>query len=234
MALRRFSLLILGIAGSVLAATVLYISAEAVLRDRDLLRQDPVQVNTQLILPAEIPGTTLIAQKLVSYEGPFLEDGSDREVVNVAALQVFNTGTKEVLQACVELWREDTAYKFYAERIPPGGTVLILESSGSSYLPDGFTACSGRQLTAQSEPETRKQISVSDRAMGTVVVTNLTDKNIEDISLYYKSWLSPPGIYVGGICYTATIPVLLPGQTLEIFPHHYASGYSKVVSVTIG
>lgn len=234
MALRRFSLLILGIAGSVLAATVLYISAEEMLQDRNLLQQDPAQMHTHLILPAEVPGTTLIAQKLVSYEGPFLEDGSDREVVDVAALQVFNTGTKEVLQACVELWRGDTAYKFYAEHVPPGGTVLILESNASSFLQDGFTACSGRQLTAQSNGEVSKGISITDRAMGTVIVSNLTGQTIENINLYYKSWLSPPGIYVGGVSYCAVIPVLLPEQTVEIFPHHYASGYSKVVSVMIG
>ena len=234
MALRRFFLLILGIAGSMLAATVLYISAEDVLQDRALPGRDMELVNTELILPTQVPGTTLIAQKLVSYEGPFLEDGTDREVVNVAALQVFNTSTKEVLQACVELWREDTAYKFYAERIPPGGTVLILETRAQTFLHDGFSSCSGRQLTAQSDTGDRTGISITDRAMGTVIITNLTDRKIENISLYYKSWLNPPGIYVGGICYTYAIPVLLPNQTIEIFPHHYASGYSKVASVTIG
>lgn len=68
--------------------------------------------------------------------------------------------------------------------------------------------------------------------MGTVLVSNSADRTLYDVQLYYKSWLSPPDVYMGGITYAAGIPVLLPGQTVCLYPPHYAAGYTKVLFVT--
>lgn len=232
MALRRVCLLILGVAGGMLAASVLYISAEEVLLDDTVPQQDSEPIAAEILLPAPVQGTTLVAQKLSAYDGPFLEDGSDREVVNVAALQVRNTGSREVLQAYVVLQCGNTAFVFYGECMPPGETVVLLERNAAEYQPHSITGCTGWQITALTETDIQKQIAITDQAMGTLVVTNLTDRTLENVRLYYKSWLSPPDVYVGGIAYMAEVPVLLPGETKYLYPNHYASGYSKVVSVT--
>jgi hypothetical protein len=75
-------------------------------------------------------------------------------------------------------------------------------------------------------------IRITDQAMGTIVVTNVSDKVLRNVCIYYKSWLSPPDVYMGGITYMEQVPVLMPGQTQYRYPRHYASGYSRVVSVT--
>lgn len=223
MRVKRTVLLLIGIAGSLLAATVLCVSA------RDILMAG-VPLEAAFELPLPIPDTTLVAKRLSSYDGPFLEDGSDREVVGVAALLVHNVGNKEILTACVLLQLDEAVYTFCGEHIPPGAEVLLLEHSGKSYVDRELTACSGCQSVAQTDPITG--IAVADRAMGTLVVTNETDQTLENVQIYYKMWLSPPDIYVGGIAYMTEIPKLLPGETKHIYPGHYACGYSKVVSVT--
>lgn len=233
-------MLILGVAGSVFSALVLYLSASGMLvavKETVLLNAIPQkdhlsQAQSDLEFPVSVPGTTLLAQKISSYEGPFLEDGSDREVVNIAALQVYNAGDKDVLRAHIVLFCGDTSLSFYGEHIPAGVTVVLLERSAGTFRSDGFVGCSGWQEIDNSAQRIDGEISVSDIAMGTVVVTNLTDKTFQNVHIYYKSFLSPPGIYVGGITYTVEIPALLPGQTEHLYPYHYASGYSKVVTVT--
>lgn len=227
-------MLILGFAGSVFAAVTLCISAEGILAETAAHPEAPALMETQPILTdslsVAVPGTTLRIEKLSSYDGPFLEDRSDREVVNVAALHVHNADDKEILKACVTLWYGNVLYVFYGEHIPPGATVILLESNGMRYREEAVSHCNGWQETANYI--SREDISVTDRAMGTLIVTNLTDKTFQNVCLYYKSWLSPPEVYVGGITYETRLPLLLPGQSLYLYPDHYATGYSKVVSVT--
>ena len=233
-------MLIFGIAGGVFSAVLLYLSASGMLvtvKERVLLNIIPhnaplQQVENEWKFPVSVPGTTLIAQRVSSYEGPFLEDGSDREVVNIAALQVYNAGEKNIHKAHIVLFCGDRSLSFYGEHIPVGVTVVLLERSAGTFRSDGFVGCSGWQETEDSGQCIDGEISVSDMAMGTLVVTNLTEKTFQNVQVYYKSYLSPPGMFVGGITYVVEIPLLLPGQTQNLYPYHYASGYSKVVTVT--
>lgn len=243
MAIRRMALLIMGFAGSVLVAGVLYISVSSQIAET----AEPVQnsdsavwgtiekVNAlepaDIVFPTVIPGTTLLAKELSSYDGPFVEDGTDREVVGVAALLVENFGENEILQTQIEFYWGQQKLAFWGEMIPPGMTILLLEQTATSSLQKNFTSCNGWQICTQEENQLQKQVTVTDRAMGTVIVTNRTEQTLNNIQLYYKSWLSPQNIFIGGVTYSVTIPALLPGQTEYLYPPHYASGYSKVVSV---
>lgn len=230
MALRRAALLILGVMGSLLTVAVLYTSGRGILTTGVSAVPEEQSAAEGLELPFFISDTTLIARRLTAYDGPFLEDGWDREVVGVAALHVRNIGTQEVLNTCVIVQLGECILTFYGEHIPPGADVLLLEYTGKAYPEGKITACTGCQSTALTDlPE---GILVAERAMGTLVVTNTTDKAFENMRLYYKAWLSPPDIYVGGIAYMTEIPVLQPGETKYLYPDHYACGYSKVVSIT--
>ena len=231
MALRRWMLLLLGLMGSMLAAAALYISAEGTLVSGP---QSPIVTESVMqndfALPAVIPGTALLAERISSYDGPYLEDGSDREVVNVAALHVCNTASRMIQNVLITLQCEDALYVFYGEDIPPGKTVVLLEREGREYEHGDCTGILGWQVL--SIEEELNCVTVTEQSMGTLVVTNRSDDTLHNLCLRYKSWLSPPDVYVGGITYKTIIPVLLPGQTLHLYPPHYAAGYSKIVSVT--
>ncbi len=182
-----------------------------------------------ITLPVTVPGTTLLAKQLSAYEGPFLEDGSGREVVNIAALHIYNTGDREVRNACITLQTEKDSYVFYGEHIPVGASVVLLEIHAGAYQQSAIKDCSGWQETTD-----QKQVEglfITDKDNGTLVVTNTSDRTLHNLRLYYKSWLSPPDVYMGGITHCVTIPMLTPGQTEMLCPDRYATGYSKVVSV---
>lgn len=237
MGLRRAILMVLGILGSVITASALYFSAEDSLKkclesDNTRNQEGIITLSESVSLPVTISGTNLIAQKLSPYEGPFLEDGTDREVVDVAALHVRNSGDTEVYKARIALFWSDGFYIFEADHIPAGETVVILERSGGSYRQGNYTQCNGWQELGQINAVS-KDVSVTDMALGTVVVNNLTDETLRNVCVYYKTWLAPPNVYVGGITYMVQIPVLLPKESKHLYPYHYAVGYSKVVAVDV-
>ena len=236
MALKRAALLLFGLTGSLIISAVLYTSAGSIANVPPSSVTEPslndVTMQYGLTWPMTVPNTTLVIEVLTAYEGPFLEDGTDREVVDVAALQVCNVGDKEILQAHIELQLGDCSYIFRGEHIPPGIPVLLLECNAQKYRHAVITACNGWQVASTETVLKKPKVAIQDRALGTLVVTNLTDETLLDVRLYYKSWLSPPGICVGGVAYTVSIPVLKPGQTQYLYPHHFASGFSKVVCIT--
>lgn len=234
MALRRVAFLIIGFAGSVLAVAMLYISAAgfSIVQNTPSMPVDEPRTYEEVkvvSLPAPVPGTTLLIEKICSYDGPYLEDGSDMEVVNIAAVYICNAGSKWLSKASITLQYDETVYTFSGKCIPPGGTVVLLEQSAKPYRQDYFSSCCGWQETAKQEPI--QGITVTDRAMGTLIVFNTTENTLYDVNIHYKTWLSPPDVYMGGITYTVQIPFLQPGQSATVYPHHYASGYSKVVCV---
>lgn len=232
-------MLMVGLAGGLLAAAVLCVSVESTYKIQDADDQKTPYAETNgsatqepFDFPVRIPGTTLIAESISIYEGPFLEDGSDREVADIAALLVRNTGSEEILKCYIELESEDTCFAFLGERVPPGAAVLLLEYEGSLYKKCSFLDCKGWQITTHDALDVKNDVVIVEQSVGTLLVTNISDKTFSNIQVHYKSWLSPPDIFVGGISYSVTIPVLLPGQTETIYPHHYACGFSKVTSVT--
>ena len=188
---------------------------------------------TVLTLPYQIPGTTLTAERIAAYEGPYLEDCTGDEVVNVAALVLRNTGQAGVESAQVILYWGDEQYIFEADTIPAGQSVLVLEKSRSAYAHRSYTDCIGWQTQAEGDWTAYKYLTVEEVGQGTLAVTNISDSELTNIHLYYKSYLSPPGIYVGGITYKVRIRKLEPGQTLQINPPYYARGYSRVARVTL-
>ena len=223
-------LLVLGIAGSLFMMWMLQESVQRT-RTKEALAQEQVHSqHNEITFPVTVPGTALLAEQLSAYEGPFLEDGSGQEVIDVAALHIYNTGEREVHNACITLQMETGSYVFYGDHIPPGATVVLLEMRARAYQQGAIKNCSGWQ--AISDVAQQEGILITDKDNGTLVVTNTTDKTLYNLHLYYKSWLSPPDVYMGGITYSVTVPLLAPGQTEMLCPDRYATGYSKVVSVT--
>lgn len=241
MAVKRGLLLLLGIVGSLLIAAVLYISAKGIVVQsyvNQTTPSEPLPTSREEFLPDEIrlpmwvAGTSVLVERLCAYDGPFVEDGSDAEVVNIAALLIKNIGSYELQKAEITLQFGSETMVFYGEHIPAGATVALLEKNATPYSAGDFSACTGWQEVSNPSGIGR-DIAITENADNSISVTNLSDSTLEQLTLYYKSWLSPPNIYVGGITYQLKIPQLLPGQTRQVYPSHYASGYSKMVSLTV-
>jgi len=182
-----------------------------------------------ITLPCEIEGTNLIAESVISYEGPFLEDGSNQEVVNVMALMLYNSGDAGVEQATVVLERDILRFVFEADMIPPGARVLVLEKERAFYGYKNFTSCYGWQ-TINDSGWTNWPVTIREISIGALEISNQTYEAYGQMQIYYKTQLE--GVLVGGITFVHTIKALDPGETVQIYPEHYAKGYSKIVKVS--
>lgn len=185
------------------------------------------------MLPCSLRYTTLVAQKLVSYEGPYLESGTEENVVDVAALLLTNTGTIGIEYTQIVVTQGSRELYFDATYIPPRSTMLLLEENRSDYLPDEVTSCRCRTVVPGTFDQEPRTISLREKDMCTLEVTNLTDQPLSCVRVFYKHHMGQDDLYLGGLTYSAVIQNLQPGETRVITPYRYASGYTKVVAVTV-
>ncbi|MBQ2892537.1 MAG: hypothetical protein IJE24_00215 [Oscillospiraceae bacterium] len=185
--------------------------------------------------PADFPFaleyTSLVAQKLISYEGAYLEDGSEEAVEDVAALVLENTGTIGIEYAQIILLQNGRELSFDATYIPPRSTVLLLEETRQPYSDAPVTDCRCRTVIPGVFDRAERTVAVKETGMCTLEVTNLTDQTFRGVRIYYKHHEGANDLYVGGITYSTVIPNLEPGETRSVTPYRYASGYAQVVAV---
>lgn len=196
-------------------------------KNRPVRGNTAVQTACELRLPAAIPGTSLIAEYMVCYEGPFIEDRSDAPVVDVAALVLRNAGDQLVTRADVTVERAGEQYHFSATYILPGMSVMVLEASGADYFRDGITTLSGAEKTEPYLPAVFRALELQHKDLACITVTNLSDREMKNLILYHKTYL-PDGTLVGGITYKTEIEALPPDGTVTIYPEHYAKDYSQI------
>lgn len=200
-----------------------------------LQRPSPTEAATEtggITFPYEIPGTALVAESLAPYDGDFVEDGMGRQVCNVASLVLRNTGPA-IAWLQVMLETDDGLLTFVANTVPAGGTVMVLEKDAGKYPVGKLAACRGQVIVDEDVwlDETQLQFETVD--MGTVAMTNLTDKPMGKLRIYYKTYHADVDIYFGGVTYCTSVERVEPGETVLIEPSHYAQGYSQIVRVRI-
>jgi hypothetical protein len=183
--------------------------------------------------PFELEYTSLVAQKLIAYEGVYLEDGSEETVEDVAALILENTGTIGIEYAQIVMMQNGKELSFDATYIPPKSTILLLEENKQHYSDAPVTDCHCRTVIPGVFDRAERTVAVNETGMCTLEVTNLTDQKMEGVRIFYKHHEGENDLYVGGITYSTVIPDLEPGQSRSISPYRYAAGYTQVVAVVL-
>lgn len=178
----------------------------------------------------------LQVEKIGSYSGLYVEDGTDDVLSRILMVIVKNTGSRTVQYAEVELTDgEKTAY-FTLSTLPPGESVVLLEKNRMSYA-DGknLTQTTIRNVAVfAQEPdlcEDRIKVQALD---GVLNVTNISGKDIEgNVVIYYKNAASD--LLYGGITYRATITGgIKAGETKQIVASHYSQKGSRILWITVG
>ena len=210
--------------------------ASLVYRKDPLLCVTPsMQTQQEEILefPFEIPGTTLIAEQIVSYDGLVTIGENTDNATNVAALLLYNYGEYGIQDAQVLLQAGQVQFVFVADTIPAGERLLVPEREGKEYGPNTFSSSSGWQRVDTTNWSAEEQIRLQYPQMGAIDVTNITDTVLTDIYLQYKTYYAEADFYVGSMTHTYRIDMLQPGEYIRIYPQFYALGYSKIVRVKI-
>lgn len=229
--MRRVLLLIGGIFGGFLVGWQLLLSAHTIMVDKPVPEMR-TKVKEAVIFPAQVDGTDLVAQYPALYEGAFPEDGSGEYVVDVAALVLQNTASTGIENARVVLQWEQGAYVFEVDMLPAGKSVLVMEREKQPFVKHHWTACFGEQTTGKGEWESGGVLTVDEVSMGIIRVSNQSENILNNVRIYYKSYLPEEGLYIGGVTYCMGISEIAAGATEKLRPFHYAAGYSQVVRVT--
>jgi hypothetical protein len=191
----------------------------------------PTQQTAVIMLPCIVDGTDLVVEKVVCYEGEFLENDSRGYVVNTAAVLLRNAGETGIRFAEVRLKLEDKNYTFLLEWLPAGMSALVLERDGKAYTQQGFSDCCGSAVYDSDLwlPET---ITTEPFEKGSLLITNHSDSELAHICVYYRTFYSSGSFYLGGKTHSCCIEELLPGEKRWITPEFYAGEHSAVVRIT--
>ncbi len=232
--LRRFALSAAAISFGLLAVIVmLWITAEhySASAEQDLqsdqTRQLAKDITAMEDLPIEISCTPLVVRQLAGYDGKFFEDGSGREVMDVAAVMLYNSSDRLIPYAYLTVYTENCQYTFDAYMLPPKSSVLVPDRSAQKLTETDITDTFG-WTTVKNEAQ-RPALEIREQGMGSLRIQNLSGKKLRDLTVYYRTYISDGDFYLGGKVFQTQVEEIPPGETAVIFPVNYASGYSKVI-----
>lgn len=169
----------------------------------------------------------LVCMERSLYTGGFPEDGTGRQVEDVAAIRVHNSSDKYLDYATMVCNVSGRTGSFEITGLPPGGTAWVMEKSG-------MTIDQGETFTAEppEDPVFREDAVMSTDKLsaepeeGGLTVTNRSDQTLKDVCVYYKSVRD--GVYFGGITYMLVIGDLEPGASATKQSGHFGDS-SKIV-----
>lgn len=191
----------------------------------------PTNPDGSLAFPYTIPGTNLVIQSVRSYDGVFLEDGSNADVTGVSTIVLVNNGQTGIEYAEITLNQGPVVLTYKATSIPAGATLVVQEATAAKHSNGKYTACSANVAQASEFELSEELVKVEEIENGTLLVTNLTDKSLSRVRVFYKFAFEKGKIYVGGITYSAELTALKPGQSAKLTASHFAAGSSEVIMV---
>lgn len=227
--MRRAILTLTGLCTSFCIFGGMFRYSDGLLNGLNFNTQDDEQI--ALTVPFAVEDTGLIAEQLVEYNGPFWEDGSGRNTSGTAALLVHNSNRYGINHVRIVLKIQTGELVFEADRIPAGKSVLIPEMNESAYTDAPILDCKGWRSAGQGDWSGKNVLKIRCTDMGTIALTNETDKQLVDVQLYYKSYAQGPGYLVGGRSFVYALHYIGPKQTIHIYPKNYAKGYSEIVRI---
>lgn len=231
--LRRFALCFAAVSFGCLGCVLLIFSACSAQRPTPVFTQPTCPqpaARLELALPLEVESASVRILRLASYDGPFYEDGSGEQVMNVAAVLIENTGLSMLSVVELELTVGGESYCFTANMVPPCARVLVPERNKSPYTDEGIVACRGWCAVAADMPV--YTIRITPVSMGELRFSNFSDQPITQLSVYHRSYLPEADIYVGGVAFETVVAYIPPKSFTQIQPGFYAYGYSEIVYIS--
>lgn len=176
------------------------------------------------------PDASLTIQRINGYSGMFIEDGSDKEVKNVAAIQVKNTSKQVVEYAQIELYNGDKKLVFEVSTLPANSSAVVMEKSKTTF--DSSKNVTYGKSTVAYTDKLEKSSDIKYKVLDNngIEVTNKSKKDIGCVRVFYK-YKSEEGYYVGGITYVAKVNNLKAGTSETIYPSHFATDGGQVMMV---
>lgn len=178
----------------------------------------------------KVDDAAITIQRINAYSGIFIEDGSDKEVKNVAAIEVKNTSNKPLEFAQIQLYNGSKKLVFDVSTLPANSSAVVMEKNKASFNSSKGVTYGGTTAGYVNSLEKASSIKCKKVKNNGIEVTNTSSKNIPCVRVFYK-YKSSEGYYVGGITYTAKVKDLKAGASQTIYPSHFASDGGEIMMV---
>ena len=178
----------------------------------------------------KVDDAAITIQRVNGYSGIFIEDGSDKEVKNVAAIEVKNTSNKQLEFAQIQLYNGSKKLVFDVSTLPANSSAVVMEKNKASFNSSKGVTYGGTTAGYVNSLEKASSIKCKKVKNNGIEVTNTSSKNIPCVRVFYK-YKSSEGYYVGGITYTAKVEDLKAGASQTIYPSHFASDGGEIMMV---
>ena len=190
----------------------------------------PVSAEPQISVtfPYALTDQPLILHGIYGYEGPYVEDGTDREVCDVAALVVENVGDTVLMDTCIAVYSPEQTFMFFAQCLPAGAKTMVLERQEKLYY--GETAISCWAYTNRELSKPAQNISIRQVDMDALEITNVGTTQLDELVVYHKNWSKEAGAYMGGVVYKTYVYHIQPDQLVLVKPGHYTKTLSKIIA----
>lgn len=178
----------------------------------------------------KVDDAAITIQRINGYSGIFIEDGSDKKVKNVAAIEVKNTSNKPLEFAQIQLYNGSKKLVFDVSTLPANSSAVVMEKNKASFNSSKGVTYGGTTAGYVNSLEKASSIKCKKVKNNGIEVTNTSSKNIPCVRVFYK-YKSSEGYYVGGITYTAKVEDLKAGASQTIYPSHFASDGGEIMMV---
>ena len=179
-------------------------------------------------LPYEPESWGLIAEELICFDGPYIEDGTNTPVSDVAGLILHNAGERGISFAVLALEQGTKTTYFTVTWLPPGERVLVLAMERAGYSSQPVTGC--RVLGIRWDSFASAPVEVTACPDNGLLVANLTVERQEGICLRFKQYSEEYGMFFGGITQCVTIPALLPRENRPVSPEEFDPQTARLVA----
>lgn len=196
-----------------------------------LPEETQVQI-TPVTFPVTLPDSTLIAEKLVSYCGPYWEDGTGDEVEDVAGLMLCNPTNRMIDFAAFVLEQAGESFYFFVYRMPPESRCLVLEHSRKTCHQENVTDC--RELSVRWDYQEISREQLDYLGFGRyLTVINRDCRTQNHVTVWYKQYVKAGEYYLGGAAKSAHLFFLEPQEHRTITPEGYDAANARIVSIRL-
>ncbi len=181
----------------------------------------------------ELSDSNLIIEKVGSYTGNYLEDGSDEPIEKVAAIIISNTSDKMLQVGDITFKVSDKENAtFRVTNLLPHTSALVLESNKRKYS-DKDDYSYGTVVNAYlDDPDLLEDKFEVIKENGNLKLKNKTDKTYKKVYVYYK-YVQSGGAFMGGITYRVPFENIEGKKTVTSVANHFSANTSVIVDVQI-
>ena len=164
--------------------------------------------------------SSLRCVEISRFTGTFVEDGSDRQVSDVAAILVANNTGKFVDLATITYHVGDRIATFKVTGLAYGEQAWVMEQNAMQLKPSDELVFNDCVISYHPDPVLNSQDLAVSRSGNSLTLTNQTGETLVNVCVYYKNRMDD-GAFLGGITYQMIFETLEPGQNLTLSRDHF-------------